>query len=346
MSRHSRYGLFSPVVTTRGARGETKMKLWVAVSIGIVFIGLVSTGITFAILVTAWKDNVDALWNTASQTALTSVSLQIDAHLDAVEFAAKRVPLDPTLLLDYYVGYRQDLPTYHIIAFVFLGGGVGRPAAKYSWQIAEYYTCPQWGYFYSDVSIHPQFHGYCANTTTIDYSTLVYNGTDWGLKEEEKMLLNGTLKDVFLPIATIVGVPTLTYEVARGPYVSFADIDLSTLVTFLNTQVNVWNGQGRLVVRDLNTNEVIAGASGLDLSGWYMASFVTQRSGLQWETTVAVQNIYNNMQWRIGVACGIAVGVAVVFAAIAILLIYLCFRRTEQQHNVFATSLDDIKDFE
>jgi hypothetical protein len=114
----------------------------------------------------------------------------------------------------------------------------------------------------------------------------------------------------------------------------------------LNTQVNVWNGQGRLVIRDLNTNEVIAGVSGLDLSGWYTASFVTERSGLRWETTVAVQNIYNNMQWRIGVACGIAVGVAVVFAVIVILLIYLCFRRTEQHHNVFATSLDDIKDFE
>jgi hypothetical protein len=328
------------------------MKLWVAVSSGIVFIVLLNTGITFAILVSAWKENVDALWSTASQTALTSVSLQINAHLDAVEFAAKRVPLDPTLLLGYYVGYRQDpSPKYHIDSLGFLGRG-GADPAKYSWQIAEYYVCdPQWGYFYSDASIHPQFHGYCANTTTIDYGTLAYNGTDWGLKPQEELLLDGTLNDVFLPIASIVGVPTLTYEVARLPYVSFADIDLSSLVTFLTTQVNVWNGQGVVTIRDVSTGQRIASnvpwsSDVSSTAGWYSASFTTQRSGLQWETTVAVRNIYDNMQWRIGVACGIAVSIAIIFAVIAILLIYLCFRRTEQHHSVFATNLDDIKEFE
>jgi hypothetical protein len=325
------------------------MKLWVAVSTGIVFIVLLNTGITFAILITAWKENVDTLWDTASQTALTSVSLQIDAHLDAVAFAAKRVPLDSGKLLEYYVGYAEEMtPRYHMDSLGFLGRGAGGDTAKYSWQIAEYYVCPQWGYFYSDASIHPQFHGYCANTTTIDYSTLVYNGTDWGLKPEEKALLNGTLSDVFLPIGKIVNVPTLTYEVARSSsYVSFADIDLSTLVTFLTTQVNIWNGQGVAVIRDVTTDQVIASTTAnTPLTGWYTASFITQRSGLHWETTVAVQNIYDNMQWRIGVALGIAVAVAVVFSAIGIVLVYLCLRRTDQHHNVFATSLDDIKDFE
>lgn len=102
------------------------------------------------------------------------------------------------------------------------------------------------------------------------------------------------------------------------------------------------------MIRDVTTNQPIASSANtpVDFTGWYTATFTTQRPGLHWETTVAVQNIYDNMQWRIGVALGIAVAVAVVFSAIGIVLVYLCLRRTDQHHNVFATSLDDIKDFE
>jgi hypothetical protein len=336
---------------TRAARLLTKeMKLWVGVSIATSLLVLVTAGVTIGILVSAWKENVDALWATASTAALTTVSSEIDAHLDAVEFAAKRVPLSgASALLDYYVGYRNNTSAYHIDSLGYLTRAGGAGSGKYSWQIAEYYVCPLWGYFYSDASIHPQFHGYCASATSIDYSTLVYNGTDWGLKPQEAALLDGSLGDVFLPIGSIVGVPTLTYEVARLPYASFADIDLATLVTFLRTQVNVWNGLGIATIVDVATGQVVASNNNnnVDTSNWYAASFITKRSGLEWRTTVAVQNIYDNIQWRIGVAAGIAVGMAVLFALAGLGLIYMCFRRHQpQEHHVFQTSLSDIKDFE
>jgi hypothetical protein len=334
------------------------MRLWVGISIWTTVLACVTTGITIGILVSAWKQNVDALWSTASLATLTQVSAQINAHLDAVAFAAVRVPLDSTQLLGYYVGYAQHSP-FHMDSLGFLSRGAAGNS-KYSWQMAEFYVCPQWGYFYSDASINPQFHGYCANDTVIDYGSLAYNGSDWGLKPQEIQLLDGTLEETFLPVGSIVGIPTLTYEVARdtngppagGPFVSFADIDLATFVTFLRSDVTVWNGYGLVTVHDTNTGAIIASNGpdvGIDTSQWYTAAFRTQRPGLDWTTTVAVQNIYDNMQWRIGVACGIAAGVAIIFIVLNYIIVYLWvtkFLSAKQRGEQSFTPISDFKDFE
>lgn len=63
---------------------------------------------------------------------------------------------------------------------------------KVSWQIAKYYLCSDLVYAFNDPQIYPQFWGYCVSADTASIiPELVYNGTDYGLKPLEELLLSG-----------------------------------------------------------------------------------------------------------------------------------------------------------
>lgn len=90
--------------------------------------------------------------------------------------------------------------------------------AKWTWQIAAGFGCPSYIYAYSDAAIWPQFHGYCASLSSgesgyrLDTGRLAYNGTDWGFKDNEKALLNGTFDEVLMSVTPLLGVLTCTYQ--------------------------------------------------------------------------------------------------------------------------------------
>ena len=89
---------------------------------------------------------------------------------------------------------------------------------KWSWQIALGFGCSDYIYAYIDGSIAPQFHGYCASLNRgergyrLDTSRLAYNGTDWGFKPDEEAMLDGKFNESVLPITSLLGVFTCTYE--------------------------------------------------------------------------------------------------------------------------------------
>lgn len=99
---------------------------------------------------------------------------------------------------------------------------------KWSWQIAAGFGCPRYMYAYIDGAIAPQFHGYCASLESGESGyrlnrTLAYNGTDWGFKDPEKALLNGTYDEVLMPVVALLGRLTCTYM--RAVTCSPADVD-------------------------------------------------------------------------------------------------------------------------
>ena len=98
---------------------------------------------------------------------------------------------------------------------------------KWSWQIAVGFGCADYIYAYIDGSIAPEFHGYCATLDkgergyVLNTAKLAYNGTDWGFKTDETDMLDGKFNETMLPINSLLGVFTCTYE--RLVYCSAAD---------------------------------------------------------------------------------------------------------------------------
>jgi len=203
--------------------------------------------------------------------------------------------------VDYYVQYHQ-FSGYNISSLGYLTRAANTTNGKWSWQVAEFKpVCPVYGYYLSNATIHPQFHGYCVDADkNIDFATLAYNGVDYGLKQEEQQLLDGVISETFLPKFELLGEPTLTYEVKRNQYVSFADVNLNSLSRFVAENITFIDGNS-LWIRDDATDDIIAQSR--KITGGYIQSFPTQYPGLQWTTYVAKENIYEDMNRRILVAC-------------------------------------------
>lgn len=297
------------------------ISLWLILCVAIVF------GATVGILVTSWRSNIHNLWFKISTEQTENVALVIDSHLNIVDFASRFVPFNgPESILDYYVSYDRH-SGYHFSSMGTLTRATNTTNGKYSWQIARYEAaCPIYGYFYSDQTIYDDFYGYCCNTTTIDYSNITYRGKDWGLKPEEAQLVDGIIEETYLPIFNLLGNPTLTHEWRReNGYVSFAELDLETLSEFLKQNITT----GVVLIVDNNLGEVIASSSEIIKSpyqiqndNWSILSLSIKRTGLSWTIYAGVENIYQDVNYRLGVACGIALVIMVIISVFTILWTY------------------------
>jgi len=295
------------------------MKTW----IGLTLITIVGISIVFGTLtgiyVSSWKANIEDTWNRVAHETLQYVEEVIQGHLRTTIFAARFVPINvaPNALLDYYTQYHQS-SGYNISSLGYLTRAPNTTNGKWSWQVAEFKpVCPIYGYYFSNATIYPQFHGYCANTNAIDFGTLAYNDFDYGLKPQEEQLLNNEITETFLPKFELLGAPTLTYEVKRDDYVSFADINVNSLSKFIAENITFVKG-GSIWIVDNLSGEVLAQSSPI-ISGGYVQTFHTQYPGLEWTTYVAKQNIYSDMDNRIIIACV----VSLVFTIAVAIAIYL-----------------------
>ena len=279
------------------------MKLWISISVYVTLAILIVFGITMGTLVSAWKANVEDIWQDTSSELLQKIKVIIEAHLDTVIFTSRFVPLSsPETLLEYFVRYDQ-YSGYNFGSIGYLTRANGTQNGKWSWQIADFPSvCPIYGYYFSNASIHPAFHGYCSNFTDIDYDTIAYQGNDWGLKPEEAALVDGTLKEIFLPVHDILGSFTLTFETQRpDSYASFAELSLKTLTQFVQQNVSVWNGQGTVNIVDNDIKKVIISSG--PAYNEYTRTFNTKYPGLDWTTYVTVHDIYGDMYYKIMISC-------------------------------------------
>lgn len=319
------------------------VKISCAYTGGVVVAMLAIFGITVGLLVNGWTESTHQLWNEVSREILSSVQTQIDDHLQTLIFASKNVPYrvqpdeDPQALLDYFAAYDTQ-SGYRYGSMGYLTRATGTTNGKYSWQIAKYApSCPTfYGYFFANASIYNEFHGYCTvGTTSIDYSNITYNGFDWGLKPEEAQLVDGNITQTFLPLFVLLGQTTITHEYDRGGgYVSFAELDLGTLTSYVQQNVSVWGGRGVVIIIDnASGNTIATNAPGASLatvinSGWYVAGPTrTQYVGLDWSTYVAVPSIYEDTRAPIVVACVVSAAVVLAIVAATLLVSIMCVAR-------------------
>jgi len=114
-----------------------------------------------------------------------------------------------TLLVALFNALSQN-PSRHLGSLGILMHAPNTPKGKLSWQIATGFGCPQYIYAYADPSIYPTFLGYCTGA-----GNLAYQGTDWGLADQEVDLLLTNPKpgrETFLPIHPLLGELILTTE--------------------------------------------------------------------------------------------------------------------------------------
>ena len=110
-------------------------------------------------------------------------------HLIAIQNTFSNNPLAPETLLQS-VGF--------ISASKSVGSGSFDFKNKESWELALHFGCSDYIFGYTDASLN--YYGYCAYPNfTVDYSTVVYNGSDYGLTPDEQALMQGQESAVFLP---------------------------------------------------------------------------------------------------------------------------------------------------
>lgn len=331
------------------------MKLWAGFSIWTTIAICICTGISIGVLVSGWKASAITMWTATASQIERNVKQTIEEHLSRVQFAANFVPISTASdLLDYYGSY--DISSgYRFGSMGYLTRGNSSSNAKLSWQIAKYFVCPIYGYFYSNATINPNFYGYCANQTQIDYSIQSYSGFDWGLKPEEVSLIDGTLQSTFLPIFNLLGQFTLTYETRRIsngiPYASFAELDLGTFTSYVASNVSVFNGKGYAYVVETDNGQMIASTipqtvtfnetrltapqspssiirdtyKSSDDSTWLISTFDSSRTGFEWTTYVVIERskVYGDLYYSVMIAAIICMCVALIVIGLTFLGVWL-----------------------
>jgi hypothetical protein len=295
------------------------MKSWVILTIWITLSIILVFGVTLTILVVSWRNNADELWSRISQEQSKLITKTIEEHLSIVEFTSQFVPSNLNYMLRYYARYDM-YSGYHFASMGLLTRATNTSNGKYSWQIATYKeACPIYGYFYSDQSIYNNFYGYCANTTTIDYSTITYKGFDWGLKPQEAQLVDGIIEETYLPIFGLLGYQTLTHERRQeGGMVSFAEINLQTLSNYLRQNTTLV-----AMIKDNESGNIIATSSDYTtFQGWTVFAVPVTRTGLSWTVYVGVENVYEQVNQKMAVACGIALAMTVLIIVLTVLGTY------------------------
>jgi len=271
-----------------------RMKLWVLVSLVTGLLTILCAFSVIAIMVTGWHENVTDTWNIAAGHIQINIVDTLKENLDFLMFAATSPPfIEPQLaqenmpFSDYnasqltrmFTGYDGE-SGYHFNSFGMMIAGFGRvpgnetlPNAKLSWQVAKGFGCPEYIYAFSDASINPLFLGHCAyENGTVDMANIAYSGADWGLKNQEQWILDGTLDNAFLPVTELLGHLMLTFEVgypvvantdddgnATGRYaVTFAEIDMNTFAQFVERNVTVLGGKGYAYVVETVNGKMVA----------------------------------------------------------------------------------------
>jgi hypothetical protein len=358
------------------------MKLSVGLSIFAFLCLATCGGIILAITVTGWQNGVVYIWDTSSDQIIQNIQQVIEQNLNFVKFASKSIyfivppPMPtanftPTLLIRMFDAYDGE-SGFNFGSFGFLtSSGVGNQ--KFSWQIAKGFGCPEYIYAYSDASINPRFLGNCAYPNgTVDWATLAYNGVDWGLKPEEQALV-AQRGSTFLPIFNLLGQFTLTFETSEltWPYVSFAELSLTTFTNYVATNTSqILGGKTRISVYETQTNLLVASNFGPVVDGngtripvtkldssTYIVKYATRKeTGLDWTVSVGVQKsvIYGNMYYNVMVAGVCSMVVIIVCITCLLLGAWYCIMRPLQNRKRAAQGLEpyrsssfsDVREFE
>jgi hypothetical protein len=358
---------------------RVKMKLEVGLSVWIALAIAIATGASLAICVTQWQNGVVYMWSGTAIQVENSVRHVVEDHLNHSQFVAQFVPLNstPTTLLQYFRQFDEN-EAFRFTSMGYLTNRTLPPVMdKLSWQIAKYYpACPYLGYFYADATTYPGFFGYCANTTFINFANASYSGFDWGMKPEEYNLVNGLLNITFLPIFNLLGSFTLTCEIARLPYVSFAELDLNTLTTYFSSGISILKGAGNAYIVETASGAMIASTingtvvskgdrlfafnSTSDAiretfnltqqsSKWLISSFRTTRPGLDWTTYTIIlrSDVYGNLYYTVMVAGLVCMGVALLMIGLSVIGVYLwvtVFIRKHKNKQLGYTPFDNLNE--
>lgn len=326
------------------------------------------------IFVSGWKNNSIQNWNYASAQTQSNIELVLNASLNAVKFAAKSVPnfeflltnksipmsgYNPYSLIQMFDAFDQNSNfNYGSMGIMMHHPNKSLPNAKLSWQIAKGFWCNPYIYAFSDLAINPMFWGYCASTNgTVNYNILSYNESDWGLKPQEKLILDGGLNETFLPVFNLLEHFTLTFEsgypAGPGPKyaVTFAELDLDAFSNYIAKQVDIMSGKGIAYIFETQTGAMIASnipstiVNGTGFryftfnsssyviqstfspdnsstlgSDWIVSRLYRSEPGLDWTIVVAIKysDVYGDLNYAIMVACLVSMAVLIV------LIILLC----------------------
>lgn len=344
------------------------MKLRTGFSIWTTFCLVVLFGCVIGIMITGWQNSVTNTWNIASIQTQNNIMQAMNASIDHVKFASRSIPFIEPLISEQNIPDADYDPNrivrsldafntasgYQLGSFGMLMGKDGAPDAKLSWQIAIGFGCdsdPHEGeiYAFSDLSIHPRFIGYCVfKNETIDTSFLAYDAFDWGLKPEEKAILNGDIEETFI-LVSLLGQFTLTYEIGYPNYVAgpkyavtFAELNLQTFSDYLAQDITIMDGKGYAYVFETTTgamiastipdtvvmpngtrflthsspNEVIANTHEFDSisSDWLVTHANRVEPGIDWTVVVAVRSsdVYGDMYYSILVASMVSLTILIV----------------------------------
>jgi len=322
------------------------MKLALGISLMCASALIVLYSILIGVLVPSWKNSANELGTlSASQTMETTLEV-INSTLNFVEYAANSVSRFndnvPSDMLRAFSAMK-DFSGYQLSSFGFLmhANTSHPPGAKVEWQITHDTKCKDYMYLFSDNSINPAFHGYCAQANgTVNFETPIYTGVDWGLTPLDETLLNGTLKETY-----VFRNSTMIYQRADKnnigvPMVVFAEFDLKH-----------FRLPGVSYIFDTLTKKLIASSWVNNTGSPYVlktSRFI--RPGLDWTIEVSIKgiDIYNNMEHSVIVASCASLGVLVALVVILWVSIHCCVNRQllakqKGDHTIPYTMFDELK---
>lgn len=320
------------------------MKSWAVFGALSALILLAVGGAVLGLCIGGWKNSAYYTWEVTANATLTNVVQDVNRNLQFVEFAARSVahiaanqqttPLS-RLLAEMYDAYDGESGySFGSFGYMQFNG-----TAKTSWQIASGFGCPDYMYAYSDPVIWPTFVGYCVNRSGIYLDNVTdYVGTDWGLKPQEKLLFAGSINQTFLPITTLIGMPTLTFEIYDNSMqaVLFAEMNLTTFsndvssyqgsVAFIYvcetaSQLMIASSVPNTVLFPNGTRQMLPPLDRSNFVIWsqrILSPDWTIYTGLTWN------QVYGNLQYTTMIA-GV-VGMSIVLGGAALLFVlYYCF---------------------
>lgn len=181
---------------------------------------------TIGLLEWGSQNQVDHMYGGMVKDLHNGIISYVDQYFDGMKTVAKGVAKIEPLFRDFKMPTNGSYDPVPLIRFMSLLSDNYRyesigmmlknnasATSKLSWQVARGFDCPEFIYAYSDESIYPSFQGHCAFDNETISAPLAYQGTDWGLKPEESLLIQGIKNETFLPVFVLLNVVTLTYSV-------------------------------------------------------------------------------------------------------------------------------------
>lgn len=187
-----------------------------AIIVGCISIGLLHWGS---------QNQVDHMYQLSVSEIQRNIQTQVSEYFDVMrmvssgideiepEFKGLKMPVqggfDPKNLIRYMntLVYRHKFESIGII----VKASLADKRSKSVWEIAHGFGCPEFIYGRMDDTSNDRYIGQCAGFDGTISSAIAYNGSDFGLKPEEQLLLDGTISQTFLPIFPLLTINTLTY---------------------------------------------------------------------------------------------------------------------------------------